>query len=426
MVSLASLGKYQLLNHLGSGAYADVYQATDTALKRTVALKVLKPALLADQEAFQRFIQEAQTAASLFHPHIAMVLDLGEDGGRYYIAMRYVDGSSLDKLLSEKGPLPLRDAFRMIQQVGEALQYAHDQGLVHRDVKPQNIIVSPTAGAVLTDFGLVKAMEASGMSTRTGAIIGTPQYIPPEVWRDKPVGPAADQYALACVLVEALTGQVLFGASTPPAIMARHFDTLVLPEKWSEGTPLEINPVIRKALAREPGERYVSMREFIQEINKISLMAVTTDISKSAVEVQTPLLHPLPTIEQTQPVIQSKPEPAVTLHLPPATELKPYSHQLTLYGKSSEENPNWFLRDYPAWLTVDHSGRLQGTPPENSTGKRTLVVVCGSIEIMADIVVLPALVEKNEAVSTFWIGTGYVLLSITVVLISIALVLLIS
>ena len=261
---LKNLGRYEIEDPLGSGAYADVYKALDTALERTVALKVLKPALMADEEAFARFLKEARTLANLMHPHIAWVWDLGQADGRYFLAMRYVDGPSLDKLIAQEGCVGWKKAWAITEQVASALSFAHGRGLVHRDVKPQNIIVSPGEGAVLTDFGLVKAMEASGLSTRSGAIIGTPQYIPPEVWKGQSSGPAADQYALACVLVEMLTGQRLFDAPTPPAVMLKHFQPTDLPAQWPQETPEEISTILQKALAQEPTERYASIEDFVK------------------------------------------------------------------------------------------------------------------------------------------------------------------
>jgi eukaryotic-like serine/threonine-protein kinase len=267
MISSQQLGRYQIESHLGSGAYADVYKALDTALDRVVALKVLKPALMADEDAFSRFLQEAKTLANLMHPHIAWVWDLGEADGRYFLAMRYVDGPSLDKYLAQNGKLSWDDSYRITQEIAAALQMAHDKGIVHRDVKPQNILISATEGAVLTDFGLVKAMESSGMSTRTGAIIGTPQYIPPEVWQGETGGPPADLYALACVIVEMLTGQVVFEAPTPPAVMLKHFQPLELPEKWPAEIPNQFVEMVQTALQQDPGSRQESVKTFVFQID---------------------------------------------------------------------------------------------------------------------------------------------------------------
>ncbi len=261
------LGRYQIEEHLGAGAHADVYRAADPLLKRMVALKVLKPALISDEDAFGRFTREAQVLAGLVHPRIAWVWDMGEADGSYFIAMRYVEGRSLEKVIAERRALSWDEALKAVQQVAEGLQFAHEKGLVHRDVKPQNIIISEKDGAVLTDFGLVRAIASSGM-TNSGAILGTPYYMAPEVWEVEDPAPGADQYALACVLVEMLTGKVLFDGKTPPIVMAKHFKPLELPASLSENVPQGVEVVLRRALAHDPAERYASVKEFTLELVK--------------------------------------------------------------------------------------------------------------------------------------------------------------
>jgi serine/threonine protein kinase len=265
--SMTQLGKYELLSSLGSGATAEVYQARDTVLGREVALKILKPALVADPGAFERFIREAQAAAGLFHPNIATVLDMGEAEGRYFIAMRYIPGQSLDKVLKEKGPLSWEQALQMLQQVGSALDFAHKKGLLHRDVKPSNIICSPEGEYVLTDFGLQKAMAASNLTSHTGAVLGTPAYIAPEIWNGQPTSPASDVYSLACVFCETLTGKVLFDGQTTQEIITKHLIRgPQLPGIWPERTPESIGKMLGKALAMLPQERYQSMREAVSDL----------------------------------------------------------------------------------------------------------------------------------------------------------------
>jgi len=275
------LGRYQLEALIGSGAYAHVYRATDTILPRTVALKVLKPSLLADEEAFARFLDEAKAAAGLFHPAIATVLDLGQVDGNYFLAMRYVDGTTLDQLIELRGGLPWAEALRIAEQIAAALDFAHSRGLVHRDVKPQNIMVSVDEGAVLTDFGLVRALESGGLTSLTGAIIGTPQYIPPEVWRRSMATPAADQYALACVLVEMLSGKVLFSGPTPWAIMAAHASVLNLPDGWPPGAPPALTGALKKALDQEPSARFENCAQFIAGLQTVAPPAAIPQMTVS-------------------------------------------------------------------------------------------------------------------------------------------------
>ncbi len=275
MSEIEQLGKYKIDAHLGAGAYADVYKATDTTLDRVVALKVLKPTLLADSESFQRFLQEAKTLANLMHPHIAWVWDLGKAEGRYFIAMRYVDGVALDQHLAENGPLSWDEALQIAQHVADALHFAHEKNLIHRDVKPGNILISASDGAVLTDFGLVKALHASSL-TATGSFLGTPHYMAPEIWKGDDVSQATDQYALACVLTEMLTGQVLYAGKTPPAVMAKHFQPPPLPGNW----PLDVEPGIgnplRRALSQNPAERFSSVLEFTHQLSATPVPSVET------------------------------------------------------------------------------------------------------------------------------------------------------
>ena len=309
MKTITQLGRYQIEAHLGAGAYADVYRALDSTLKRTVALKVLKPALMADLNAFGRFVQEAQVAANLFHPQIATVLDMGEADGHYYLAMRYVDGQSLDRVLAEGGAMRWSQALKIFEQVGDALEFAHKKELVHRDVKPQNIIISDEEGAVLTDFGLVRALASSGMTT-TGTMLGTPHYMAPEIWEGEQAGPAADQYALACILVEMLTGKVLFDGRTPPAVMGKHFKPPGLPVSWAEGVPAGIDVILRKALAKNPTERYANLEDFSAALENLQRMMAATVLKPKSeppeklVEVKradtTPSTKPAQAIKESQ------------------------------------------------------------------------------------------------------------------------------
>lgn len=256
-MSSRQLGKYTILDSLGAGATAEVFRAQDTSLGREVALKVLKPALVTDAAAFARFAQEAQAAAQLFHPPIALVLDMDSAESRYFIAMQYIAGLSLDRILAERGPLPWPDVLRLAEDVGGALAFAHARGFLHRDVKPSNILCTSEGEYVLTDFGLTRAMMATGLTSHTGAVLGTPAYIAPEIWLGQKATPATDEYALACVLVEASTGEVLFAGDTPPAVMTRHvLSGAELPQTWPDGVPVGVNGILRQALAKEPTARH--------------------------------------------------------------------------------------------------------------------------------------------------------------------------
>jgi serine/threonine protein kinase len=271
-----TLGRYQIKEFLGRGGYADVYRAEDTVLGRTVALKVLQSGRIADSGAFARFIQEAKVGAQLQHPHIAWVWDIGDSDGFYYIAMRYVNGPALNKKLKESS-VEWEAAKIIFAQLASGLQFAHDNGFIHRDIKPQNILISEEDGAVLTDFGLVKAMASSIVSTQTNAIVGTPDYIAPEIWEEAPASTTSDQYALACVFLEIITGHSFFSASNSPAIMRKHFK----PRDFSNleaNVPDAFLAILNKALDPDPAERFNSITEMAEAIETISILETVDEI----------------------------------------------------------------------------------------------------------------------------------------------------
>ncbi|GAB4423556.1 MAG: hypothetical protein Kow0031_02130 [Anaerolineae bacterium] len=203
-----------------------------------MALKALHPGLLNNDEGAARFIREAKTIARLHHPNIVPIYDVLNIDGRLLIVMPLVTGSSLDKVIAAQGKLPWPQAREIFQALGAALAYAHSQGILHRDLKPANIMLDPEHGAQLSDFGLAKlAGEAGSSVTATGGIVGTPQYIAPEVWEARGTTPQSDIYALGCILYEMITGQVLFGGNSAPVVMMAHFSPPPLPQSWADGIP---------------------------------------------------------------------------------------------------------------------------------------------------------------------------------------------
>jgi len=258
-------GKYEILEKIGEGAFGVVYHARDVTLDREVALKLLKP-LIAQDTAFRaRFFQEAKAAARLDHPNIVDVLEVGELEGSPYIAMRLVEGRPLDEIILEEGPLPLEKVTDILSQVAEALDYAHQRGVVHRDVKPSNIIVREDGRVVLTDFGLARAREESSYLGSAERLVGTVEYMAPEqldVERKGELGPATDVYALGVVAYQMVTGEVPFSGSTE-AVMAGHlFKRPPRPSLRRPDLPRRIEEVILRALAKRPDERYGHAREF--------------------------------------------------------------------------------------------------------------------------------------------------------------------
>ncbi|TML17850.1 MAG: serine/threonine protein kinase [Actinobacteria bacterium] len=256
------LGGYRIIEPLGQGATSVVYLAEHVRLGRAAALKLLAPAL-GEADFRERFLRESQLAASLDHPNIVPVYDAGEVDGLLYIAMASVEGRDLKTLLAEEGPLPLRRALRIVGQVGSALDAAHGRGLVHRDVKPANVLVAADDRTYLSDFGVVKDLASNG-TTRTGGFVGTIEYSAPEQIEGREVDARTDVYALACVLYESLTGTPPFHRSSEVAVLNAHLHaappklTRALPE-----IPVAVESVIAKALSKSPLDRYGSCGEFV-------------------------------------------------------------------------------------------------------------------------------------------------------------------
>jgi len=267
------LGKYELHEQIGRGGFGTVYRATDTSLKRDIALKILHPQLTTDLNFLEKFRNEARIIAALDNPHIMTIYDLGEAEGRVFIAMKYMPGGSLEKRLKQGNAIPYKESLKIFTQICEGLQVAHEQGLIHRDIKPANILFDGEGNAILSDFGLAKAMQQSSMSAASSAGgVGTPAYRAPELWRGSPpASPATDVYSLGCVLYEMLTGKILFDGSTPDEIITQHLvDGPQLPKHFSVDVPEGMHTVISKALAKSPDDRFISAGDFSKTLGRVS------------------------------------------------------------------------------------------------------------------------------------------------------------
>src|SRR5262249_9293861 len=255
---------YRIEALLGRGGMSVVYRARHTALERNVALKLLAPELAEDVRFRERFLRESKLAASLDHPSIVPVYDAGEFEGQLYIAMRYVEGSDLKQLLRERGVLEPSRALELLGQLADALDFAHARGLVHRDVKPSNALLDTHQHAYLADFGLTKSASERSAITVTGRIMGTVDYAAPEQIEGKPINGRADVYSLGCLLLECLTGDVPFPRDSELAVLWAHVHE---PPPKVAAYPA-IDPVLAKALAKEPGKRFATCRELIDEARK--------------------------------------------------------------------------------------------------------------------------------------------------------------
>jgi predicted ATPase/serine/threonine protein kinase len=261
------IGGYRVERLLARGGMGEVYLASDEALGRRVALKLL-PAELADNPAFRRrFLVESRLAASLDHPHIVPIYEAGETDGRLFIAMRYVEGDDLGTLIGRDGPLSPERALGLLRGVADALDAAHDRGLVHRDVKPGNILVAPTARggehAYLADFGLVKQLGSGADFTQSGQLLGSLDYIAPEQIEGRPIDGRADVYSLACVLYEALTGHPPFPGERDVATLWAHLQAARPRPSDIRPDLAPLDPVIARGMAVDPAERYPSAGELV-------------------------------------------------------------------------------------------------------------------------------------------------------------------
>ena len=263
--------RYLLSGLLGAGGMAEVFLAYDRILGRDTALKVLKEHYAKDERFVGRFRKEAQSAAALNHPNVVQVYDQGRaEDGRYYIAMEHVPGGSLEDLIKSKrrGPLAPAKASRLASQVAEALHAAHARGIVHRDIKPQNVLIGETGHAKVADFGI--ALPASRTSTSgTNLLFGTPSYMSPEQAMGERVGPESDLYSLGVVLYEMLTGTVPFAAEGPLATAMKHLTELPLPPtKRNASVPEAMDALVMKLLSKDPEDRYPSAAQLIEDLRR--------------------------------------------------------------------------------------------------------------------------------------------------------------
>ncbi len=262
--------RYTLAHHLGSGGMGRVYLARDKVLNRDVALKVLRDRYAESEEFVERFRREARSAAGLSHPNVVSVYDLGLSGdGTYLIAMEYVPGGTLKDRVDADGPLDPGAAAELGSQVAEALGVAHERGVIHRDVKPQNILLTASGDAKVADFGIARATAAATIS-QTGRILGTARYMSPEQAMGKPVGPASDLYSLGVVLYEALTGETPFEAETLVAIAVKHSEEPPRPPKGvNPGVSEGMNALVLRLLAKKPEDRYADAAELAEDLRRV-------------------------------------------------------------------------------------------------------------------------------------------------------------
>jgi len=299
--------RYRLLSPLGAGGMAVVYKAQDLALGRLVAVKILREPHTNDPEFLARFQQEARAAANLAHPNIVTVHDFGRDGGRNYIVMEYIEGKDLKTLIKEGAPFKPDRALDIAIQICAGIGYAHRAGLVHCDVKPQNILVTPDGRVKVTDFGIAKAMASIQPGETTDVVWGSPQYYSPEQAAGEATTPASDVYSIGIVMYEMLAGRLPFVASTQQALAMMHLrDEPPRLTLFNPSLPEALERVVHKVLAKEPSARYRTADQLGRIL--ISYRERGLEMTGGQPAAETPTRGAIPLVPEPPPFVEVLPE----------------------------------------------------------------------------------------------------------------------
>ena len=259
-------GRYQVETRLGGGGMAIVYKAKDLILNRQVAVKVLRSQYGTDEDFVNRFRREAQAVASLSHPNVVGVYDVGQEGDTHYMVMEYVEGPTLKEMIVQRGALPVEEAIRIAQQICDALDHAHQNQIIHRDIKPHNILIGKNGRVKVTDFGIARAVTSATI-THTNAMLGSVHYFSPEQARGGITGEKSDIYSLGIVLYEMVTGELPFSGDSPISVALKHLqEPLPEPRQIRPDIPQSVENIILKALVKDPFLRYASAREMLEDL----------------------------------------------------------------------------------------------------------------------------------------------------------------
>lgn len=275
MSSRTLAGRYELLEKVGDGGMAVVYKAKDKLLNRYVAVKILKPDFSKDLKVIESFRRESQAAASLSNPHIVNVYDVGREGSINYIVMELIEGKVLADIIKERGPLAPREALSIAKQIATALSHAHKNQIIHRDVKPHNILLTNDGVAKITDFGIAKAVNSATIVGQTGTVMGSVHYFSPEQARGGYVDEKSDIYSLGIVMYEMLTGKVPFDAENPVAVAMKHMnEDMIPPSQINPNVPADLETIIMKATDKYQINRYKSADEMLDALNSATLSTI--------------------------------------------------------------------------------------------------------------------------------------------------------
>lgn len=266
-------GRYELFERIGEGGMSVVYKAKDKLLNRFVAIKILKPEFINDHKFIDSFRRESQAAASLSHPNIVNIYDVGREGNIHYIVMELIEGKTLSDYIKEQGPMSYPKVIALSKQIAAALSFAHKNHIIHRDVKPHNVMITPNGTAKITDFGIAKAVNAATIVDNTDGIIGSVHYFSPEQARGGYVDEKSDIYSLGIVMYEMLTGKVPFDGDNPVNIALMHINgEMVPPSKIVDGVPPALEHIILKCTDKYPVNRFASADELIEALNNLEFV----------------------------------------------------------------------------------------------------------------------------------------------------------
>ncbi|MFB1081158.1 Stk1 family PASTA domain-containing Ser/Thr kinase [Jeotgalibacillus sp. JSM ZJ347] len=319
MIGKRLSGRYKVLRSIGSGGMANVYLARDMILDRDVAVKVLRMDYVSEGNMLKRFQREAQSATSLTHPNIVSMYDVGDEDDYYFLVMEYVEGMTLKQYIQEHSPLALDDAIHIMLQLTSAIAHAHHNGIIHRDIKPQNILIDQEGNIKITDFGIAMALSATAI-TQTNSVMGTVHYLSPEQARGGTASKKSDIYSLGIVMYELITGTLPYEGETPISIALKHLQSdLPRPSEVIQDLPQSLENVILKAAAKDPHYRYANADEMTDDLKTVL----------NPERASEPLFAPAPDLEATKaiPIIRDRmdvmPSEDTKIHEPEKQKEKP-------------------------------------------------------------------------------------------------------
>ncbi|MBO2944975.1 Stk1 family PASTA domain-containing Ser/Thr kinase [Paenibacillus sp. F411] len=273
MIGHELAGRYKVIERIGGGGMALVYKAQDILLNRHVAIKVLRQQFVHDEEFIRRFRREAQSAASLSHPNVVSIYDVGQEDDVHYIVMECIDGNNLNEIIKERAPLQVDEAVRIASQICDALEHAHQNQIIHRDIKPHNILIGRNGRVKVTDFGIARAVTSTTI-TQTGSVVGSVHYFSPEHAKGVATGEKSDLYSLGIVLYQMLTGRLPFLGESPISVALKHLqEEFEEPKEVNALIPQSVENVILKSMRKNPQERYQSAEEMLQDLETCLLPA---------------------------------------------------------------------------------------------------------------------------------------------------------